>query len=243
MILTVADILKDAMGLIGVIEIDESPTGSEMNTALRAANVMIDRWSTQRLLLRSTASLIIPLVVNKSSYTVGPVGADIIAQKPTKLYSAFVRDGSNNDIYCEIIEYQTYNNLDDKVVSSGNVDYVAYDPGNAQQTTNVGTIYAYHPPASNDTLYLEVDNYLNEFVNFTDTVKFEPAYYEALIYNLAVRLFRYYNDSKAQVPIDIVTIASSALTNLKALNSVKIVSGMDLPGNGGRYNILTDGAN
>lgn len=240
MILQVQDILKDAMGLIGVTEIDETPTPSEFNLALRTANVMIDRWSSQHLLLRSTSILQIVCVPGKASYTVGLVGADITANKPIEILSGYWRNATGNDNPIEIFNIQTFNNLPDKAVSTGDPLYVSYDPGSSQQSSQKGTISVYFIPVRNDTIFLEVDNYLSEFVNFTDVVSFEPAYYEALIYNLAVRLFRSFNDPKVQIPIDIMYVANNSINNLKAMNSVSIVAGMDLPGKGGKYNIFTD---
>jgi hypothetical protein len=60
-------------------------------------------------------------------------------------------------------------------------------------------------------------------------VAFEPAYYEALIYGLAVRLFRRYSDDKTPVPQDLASIAHESLKNLKNLNSERIPSMLDLP--------------
>lgn len=228
------------MGLIGAIAIDEVPTASEYNQALRTANVMIDRWSTQRLLLRSTTALVVPLVAGVQSYTIGPVGCAITSAKPIKLYSAFYRDSANVDYPVEVIETVTFNNLTDKALSVGPVMYVSYEPGDAQQVAGKGTINVYLTPDQAYSLHLEVDNYLNEFVNLTDTVTFEPAYYEALIYNLAVRLFRYYREASIPVPMDIQLIANGSLSNLKTMNDVNVIAGMELPGKVSSYNIYSD---
>lgn len=242
MMVLVQDILKDALGLTGAIAIDETPTTSEYTHALRTANVMIDRWATQRLLLRSTTPISFPLVANKASYTIGASGSDITGSKPTKVYSAFFRDQSNIDTPLDLIDITTYNNLSDKDVSAGNPMYLAYDPGEAQQSVQKGTFYVYYMPSdATNTIYAEVDCYLTEFVNLTDVVTFEPAYYEALIYNLATRLFRYYRSAATPVPLDIMMIAQNSINNLKAMNSVTMTAGMELPGKVGKYNIYTDG--
>ena len=239
MVLLVQDILKDAMSLIGVIAGDEVPDTSQYALALRTANVMIDRWASQRLLLRSTTTLTIPLVVGQPSYTIGVSGADVTSPKPIKLYSAFTRDDNNFDTPIEIITQFQYNELSDKTVQ-GQPVYVAYDPGDTQQTINKGTVFVYYAPFSADTLYVECDNYLTEFVNLTDAVSFEPAYYEALIYNLAVRLFRYYRDASITIPIDISTIAQNSINNLKAMNAVLLTASMEFPGKFSKWNIYTD---
>jgi hypothetical protein len=244
MILQVQDILRDAMGLIGVIEIDESPTSSEMAYALRTANVMLDSWSSQRLLLRSTTPLTIPLTAGKASYTVAPsITADVNAQKPIKIISAYLQDGISGNINdnLEVIEYSTYNSLEDKDVAFGQPIYVAYDPGMTQQAVQAGTVYVYFTPDRSYVLKLECDAYLTEFVNLTDSVTLEPAYYEALIYGLAARLFRKYNTAQASIPQDIVGLASSSLTHLKTMNSVQVIAAMEFPGKASNWNVYTDG--
>lgn len=240
MILTVGDVLKDAMGLCNATEIDETPSASDMDVALRAANVMLDRWASQNLLLRSDTTVSFSTTVNKASYTVAASGADITAAKLIRVHSGYVTSG-NIDYPLDIITKEMYNNLDDKGVSVSRPMYVAYDPGAAQQTVQTGTIYLYYTPDKVYPVKLEATAYFTEFVNFTDTVTFEPAYYEALIYGLAVRLFRRYADDKTPVPQDLMNIASESLKNLKNMNSERVPAMLDIPGVRGIYNVLTDG--
>jgi len=241
MTLTVAEVIKDARGLIHVIAIDEAPTVSEYNQALRTANVMMGRWATQRLILRSTTELSFQLVAGTSSYTVAPSGAAITAAKPVNITSGYITDAANLDTPIEVIDMVTYNNLFDKNVSPGKPRYVAYEPGVSQQIVSTGTIYVYYKPDTSYTLNLSVDSFLTEFTATTDVINFEPTYYEALIYNLAVRLFRYYRDATIPVPADILEIAKNSLNNLKTMNNVPTYAGCDIPTNSGKYNIYTDG--
>ena len=133
-----------------------------------------------------------------------------------------------------------YDNLSDKDVATGQPMYVAYDPDAAQQTAQKGTLYLYYTPNKVYSVTLEASVYFTEFLNFTDAVSFEAVYYEALIYNLAVRLFRRYADDKTPIPADIVHIASESVKNLKNLNAERVPAAMDLPGQKGTYNALTD---
>jgi len=240
MIVGVSNIITDAMSLIGATAIDETPTSSELALGLRTLNMMVDRWSTQRLMLRSTTPISFPLVAGQAVYTIGLSGAQITAAKPLKLYSAFYRDSSSVDQPIDIIDVSDYNAMPDKSISTGPPEYVAYDPGAAQQTSNVGTLSLYLTPDQAYTLFLETDAYLTEFVAVTDTVTFEPAYYEALVYNLAERLFRHFHRSEEQIPADILRIANASMNNLKTLNAVQIVAGLDLPGKISTFNIYSD---
>jgi len=239
MIVVVSDILKDAMGLCNATEIDETPSSSEMATALRAANVMLGRWAAQSLLVRAGTTITFNTIANQAAYTIGASGADITAAKPLRINSGTVADGSI--VYpLDVFTQEMYNNLGDRGVAVGRPIYVAYDPGAAQQAVHTGTLSLYYTPNKVYSVVLEGTIYFTEFANMTDTVAFEPAYYEALIYGLAVRLFRRYNDDKTPVPMDIVNIAHESLKSLKNLNAERVPAMMDLPGIGGRYNVLTD---
>lgn len=240
---TAQGIITDAMSLFGAVAIDETPTTSELNLGLRVANAMIDRWASRRLLLRATVSVTVPLTTNKAAYTVGASGADVIFVKPAKLISGYLRDSGNNDVPLEVIDKSIYDTFGDKAVSTGKPEYVAYDPGLAQQAAQKGTFYFYYTPSTNYTAYLDVDAYLTEFANLSDNVSFEPAYYEALIYNLAVRLFRHYREASIPIPADIQLIANNTLSDLRSLNSVPFIAGMEFPGKVSKYNIYTDGDN
>jgi len=238
MILQVQDMLKDAMGLIGATEIDETPSSSEMLTALRIANIMLDRWSSQQLLLRSTSTLTIPITSGKASYTIGNLGGDITSKKPISLISGFIRYPAGIDLEVKILTNQQYDDLSIKTISSS-PEYVIYYPGESQQPQHLGTITLYPVPNKDCTLICKVYVNLNEFTNLTDEVMFEPMYYEALIYNLAARLFRRYHAS-GEIPADIVAIASNAIQNIKQTNSTRIIAKSDFSCNS-KYNVYTDG--
>lgn len=242
MILQVQDILKDAMGLIGVIEIDETPSASDMSLALRVCNMMLDRWSSQRLMLRSETEITFTLTGGKAEYTIGPVGCDITTPRILSVQSGYVTD-AQTDHPIEIITRTLYDTMEDKNVSTSRPIYVAFEAGAAQQAVPKGTLFFYYTPDKNYPVLLQCDTYLNEFVNFTDTVTFEPAYYECIVYNLAVRLFRFYNTAKMQIPPDIVMIANNSLSNIKTLNNSPIIAAIEVPGKMTRYNIYTDNPN
>ena len=242
MILQVQDILKDAMGLIGVIEIDETPSSSDMNLALRVCNMMLDRWSSQHLMLRSETEITFTVTGGKAEYTIGPTSSDITAPRILSVHSGYVTD-AQTDHPIEIITRAVYDNMQDKNISQSRPIYVAFEAGSAQQTVPKGTLFFYYTPDKSYPVLLQCDTYLNEFVNFTDTVTFEPAYYECIVYNLALRLFRFYNSAKMPVPADIVMIANNSLSNIKTLNNSPVLASIEVPGKLTRYNIYTDNPN
>ena len=240
--MTVQDILVDAMGLIGATAIDETPTTSELNVALRAANVMIGRWSSQHLLLRAVGPLIFTLTPGKASYNIGLVGADITEPKIIAIKGGTVTDNSI-DFSLEAVSIDLYNAMQNKSLVTARPIYVAYDPGYAQQANQIGTIYFYSCPDKAYTVNLDTDYYLTEFNALADNVTFEPAYYEAIVYNLATRLFRRFHSKDSAVPEDIMSIAAESLKNLKNMNSVPQLALIEIGGASPRYNVFTDGYN
>lgn len=241
MTLTVQQVLTDALSLCGGVAIDETPTSSELNLALRIANVMIDRWSGSPNLLRSTTGDTLTMTAGKYIYSIGSsaTSPDFATSKPVRLINAFIRDSGNNDTPLDIITKIQYDAIEDKT-SQGEPIVVHYDPGAAQQASNVGTLYFYNSPDSAYTLYLESDKYLSEFTNLSDTVTFDPVYYEALIYNIAMRLFRHFRGNESQIPADIVNIANSSMKIVENMNATQPVAKIDVMGTGGKYNVYTD---
>ena len=237
----VLSLLMDALSLVGANAADEPGTNSDVQLALRVCNSMLGRWSAQRLLLRSTTTIQFALTPGKRFYTVAPSGADVVSVKPSRIFSAYYTQVGQIDTPLDIITREEYDNLGDALMSSGPPMYVMYDPGSSQQTTQTGTIYIYLIPDSAYTLHLEADTPLTQFINVLDTVTFEDAYLEPIIYNLAVRLWRHFHPGKETVPIDIEGIAVSGMNVLRTLNAVRIQASCDLPGSsGGVYNIFTD---
>lgn len=241
MILTVGTLISDALSLAGAVAGDEIPTPGESQLALRVANVMLGSWSASRTLMRSTAPIDFVMTAGKFKYTIGQVGCDITQVTPTGIFSAYYTDQGKIDTGIELVSLEMYNSLSDKDVSTGPPMYMAFDPGDTQQTTKKGTLYVYMMPDSAYPTHLEADTYITEFVNLSDNVIFDRVYYEALIYGLAVRLFRHFHGVSVQVPADLLAIASHSLDKLKALNAVIPRMTSDLPGKRGAYNIYVDG--
>jgi hypothetical protein len=240
--LQVQDIIKDAMGLCGAIKMDEAPTVSEYLLGIRALNVMVDKWSGSTILVRSREEDTFPLVAGQSSYTIGLVGADLTADKPLRVDHAYIRDSTGNDEALVLGTKEQYDGMGDKY-TEGRPELIAYDPGLSQQSEGKGTLFLYPTPDSADTYTLALTSYkyVSEFSDWTDTITFEPVYYEPLIYGLALRLFRHFHPSATAIPADIAAGAAAGILTLETLNAVQKIAYLDLPGvRGGTYNIYTD---
>lgn len=240
--LKVQDIIIDAMNLIGVIAINETPSSAEMQVGLRTLNMMLDRWSANRLMLRSTSSAALPLTAGKYIYTIGAPTSDFTSSKPLRLENVFMRDNNGVDYSIDILPQSAYDALQDKSYNQSVPAAVYYDPGATQQAVNEGTFYVYPIPdaALLYTLHIDYDEYLTEFSTLTAIITFDPAYYEALVYGLAVRLYRrYHTDTAKSIPEDIIAMSAAALKTIENMNSVQARASMDIPGKVSTFNIFT----
>jgi hypothetical protein len=239
---TVTDVIKGAMSVIGVIAMDEAPSASEMQTGLRVLNTMLEHWSAQSLMVRASVLENFPISKNVAAYTIG-IGGTFNTFKPYDVLYGYTRDINGNDRNVEVITKQRYDSFEDKTISASIPDYLAYDPGLTQQSSQLGTIYLYpFPDQDTYTLFMASQKMLTDFTGITDTVTFEPMYSEALSYNLAVRLWRLFRPITQSIPLDIIHFAEDSLRTIQRVNSTIPRASMDLPGQktGTGYNILSD---
>ena len=238
--LTVQELLIDAMSLIGATAIDETPTTSELNLGLRVANMMIDRWSSMPLMLRSTDTLSFVANPGQAVYSIGEYGADINSKKPIKVFSGFVRDQGKVDYPLDIVDKSVYDSLQDKDISTGRPTMLIYDPMGTEQWTPYGNIILYYTPDQTYTVYFDCTRDVCEFEDLEDTVDFEPIYYEALKYGIAVRLFRHFHAVSVPIPADLLKMEADTLRAIYSMNNRTILSASDFPQRGGKYNVYTD---
>lgn len=240
MTLTVADILRDALLEVGAVEKNELPDPDELQDAMRKLNMMLNLWAARRLLVRAVTKESFALTAGKYQYTIG-VGGNFNTGKPLRIVSAFIRDTNNFDTDLEIISPQDYDSLEDKILSTARPEYLAFDPGPAQQTTQTGTIYIASPPDVAYTLFIKEQKFFTEAAAGNDPWTFEPEYSEPIVTNLAVRLWRQYHDWNTGVPLDLKELAKDGLSALRTLNHVQLTAATDLPGSSRAYNIYTGG--
>jgi hypothetical protein len=235
------DIVKDALHIIGAIGLDDQPVPREISICLSSMNAMLEQWSAQKLIVRASTVQDLALTANKASYTIG-TGGELNTVKPISIQSCYVRDLSNVDHRVDICTVEQYDNFEDKTVSSSVPEYLAYDPGVTQQAAQLGTIYLYPIPDMAYTLHLHSFKALTDFTTITDNVTFEPMYNEALVYNLATRIWRKFKPLETSIPQDILYLAEESLRTIQKIVSTTPPASCDIPGvkRDNSYNILSD---
>lgn len=239
MIITVGQLITMALDTIGAVQLDEAPSPGELTNGLKRLNLMLDAWSVDGLMVPGTLMEQFPLVPGKNAYTIG-IGSDFNTPKPSGLTDAFIRDNSKLDSGLDIVSMDEWNGYGDKELSSGRPRSIYYDEGLAQAAVQTGVIWLYPIPDAAYTLFLGQRKALTEFAGLTDVVSFQTAYHEALLYNLALRLYRSYFKHSRPIPGDIAALARDSKTLVERMNDERLHMASDLPAKKGPYNITTD---
>lgn len=227
MAVQVKKLFREALSIVTSSILDDLEM-EDYNACMATANFMLDTWSAQNLIVRATKQENFPLAADINEYTIG-VGATFNTDKPIRIVNAFIRDSSNTDYPIEIVGKDVYDNYLDKTNSRGMPVSICYDAGDTQQDSQKGTIFVYFTPDQAYSLFIESYKYFKEFDSINDVVTFEPAYFEAIIWNLAERLWPKYNRSKP-VSGDIRRMARQTLRAVENMNSNTPRMTTDLPG-------------
>jgi len=239
------DLVRASMRLIQVSAVDTDLTASELKDGIESLNRMLDSWSVDELMLYQVIRETFPLVPNQNPYSIG-IGGDWNTVRPTKIVGAYLTLTNSSipvDYPMQVLEFDDYNAIRLKTLSTNFPGYLYYQPSfpvasayiypvyapNAQSGTSPGTItitsWKPLPIISDPTAYIELP----------------PGYWEAIVFNLAVRIAEEYQFDMRPTTVQ---LAVSALKRLKRINQrtqtlrtdVALMNTSQL-----RYNIYSDG--
>lgn len=206
--MTIGELLKSSLRLIGAIAPGETPSADEMADALTALNVMLKGWSTKRLLINATTLENFPLITGTTAYTIG-TGGTFNTARPTKILSAFVRS-SGIDYPVEVYaERRRYDEHPDKT-ATGMPCELLYVPSYA-----LGYVYPYPVPDQAYTIFLELLKPLSELSGYVSEISLPAEYLRALKYNLAIELAPEYG---ATPSMDVYGVAKESMADVKRMN-------------------------
>ena len=92
---TARDIITEALLDLGVLAEGETPTSIQANGALKKLNALLDSWSLDNLMIYGTTANQMPLIANKTFYTIG-TGGDLNIPRPNNIISASVYDNTQS---------------------------------------------------------------------------------------------------------------------------------------------------
>lgn len=229
--MTVRDLIKSSLRIIGAIASGETPSADESADALTTLNGILGSWSNQSLLVPSKAREVFSLVAGTQSYTIGPSGT-FNTTRPIKILSAaIIPAGQNYENTVDVYTQQQWAQIVSKDVS-GNPTAI-YPEG----TYPLETLNVYPKPSAADQLVIYSMKPLTAFASLNDEITLPAGYDRALKYNLAVELAAEYGK---QLTGEVLGIASNSKSEIEALNSEPVYLTSDaLFINKKSYNIMT----
>jgi len=216
-----AAVVTDALIDLGVLEPGDTLSASDGALGLRALNKFISSLATQNLSFPFIEREVFPVVAGRSTYTIGPVGADFITIRPQSLTGAGLlmpTTGATTgrlEIPRGLLTDDAYANIRLKDMQAALWTDVYYQPTYA---AGLGSVYLW--PTPNSTIYdlvLYRGDVVQGFANLTTSYDFPPGYAELLQFNLEKRLCRVYGKSREWGPLD-DDLARDALRLVKRQN-------------------------
>jgi hypothetical protein len=204
--MTVQELIKASLRLIGAIATGETPTDAELQDGMSALNLLIKGWSNKAHLVYYETEDTHTLVSGTSQYTIGS-GATINTTRPIKIIRAFVQVG-NIDYPLDIIGEQQYREIGIKTYSA-TPGWLYYNPGYAN-----GEINLY--PAGSGTLYLYSKKVLTTYTALTTSISEPEGLERAMKYNLAIELAPEYGVEPSGA---VIKVAEESRADIEALNA------------------------
>lgn len=237
--MTIRDLVKGSLRLLGVLASGEEPTAAEAEDALNSLNSMIGSWRNERLMAYAVLPKSFPFVAGKKSYTIGP-GGDWDTERParvTKVQLTYTQTGTADPLNLPVamLDLDQYQRI---VVpeTASSIPQVCYvDDGFPART-----IYFYTVPTEVYSVVLFCWVGIETFATLDDVIELPDGYERALRYGLAVELAPEYG---LEPSATVAANAVSARATIKSYNMPCLIMGMDraLVRGGGAFNWLTGG--
>lgn len=193
------EVIYLALRKLGVIEIGDTPDADTINNAAMSLNLLIKQMSTDGLKLWKVSELIVPLIANQTTYTLGGSSSALmydalaptvaIIDKPLKVIQGFYRNISVTpyiDTPVMVMSKQEYNVLGSKF-STGTANTILYDPRQLN-----GVLYVYLTPDANASanlqLHLVAQMPLGDISTSSSIPDFPNEWMNCLVWNLADQL-------------------------------------------------------
>ncbi len=235
--MTVLDLITLALKQAGVVGIGQSVQAEDANDSLTLLNAMLGQWAVKRWLVYALQDVSLTST-GAASYTYGP-GGNFNVASTDHLESAYMRllnatSPQEPDFPLDLItSYEDWGRIRLKTLTTW-PQYVFFDG----QYPLANVYFWPIPTAGLYQMHLITKTPLTAFTGLTQTINLPPAYQEALLYNLGLRLRTAY-----QLPPDpqLNALAAQALSTLRYSNAQ--IPRLRLPSEvptGGWYNPFND---
>lgn len=207
---TVAELIRGAFGVLGVLAASESPGAAEQADGLEALNDMLDSWAGERLVLHATLRSTHTLTPALSPHTIG-TGGTFATTRPVRVDRAsIVLAGSpGSETPLPILSDAEWQNTQGKTTSGTPVALWI------ETAHPLEKLWLNPVPNAADTLVLYSWQQLGRFASAATTVDLPPGYSRALRFNLAKELGPEYGVALSAEAMD---IANESKATLKRVN-------------------------
>lgn len=188
---TTLDIITQAFLEVGAFATSESIPAADAQDALGKLNRMLDAWRNERLMLYQLTRETFNLVASQQSYTIGS-GGNFNTNRPLSIERAGVEVQSTNpvtELPVDIVSDAEWQQIRVKAITSTYPRKLWVQGG-----MPLVTLWVWPVPSEVNklVLYSWPGALLAQFAALTTTLSLPPGYEEALISNLAMRLYPSY---------------------------------------------------
>lgn len=210
--LTVSKLLELAMKDAGIIGNGQTPNADDTETALDTLNQLLALWRTSKLEVYCLQKIVLPIVTNQVSYTIGP-GGDLDIERPVSVDAAAWRNGTlQSDMLYRLrllTDLAAWQNITNQTISAWPASAL-YEP-----TFPKATLYVWPQPSSGQ-IELTAKAYMPINLVIGDEIMLPPEYAAPIRFNLAKWICAAFG---APLRPDIASLARSTLRSLKRSNN------------------------
>ena len=195
-------IIGIALRKLRVIQDGQIPNAIDINSGNQALNMLMKNWQVQGLILSLYQQIAVPMVQGQSVYTIGPVSADLVIQRPVQvLDGSFYRRTVSSvvtDTPLKLLSRQAYEQISTKSVQ-GSPNSIFYAPTidiavaaplyPTSPSIGWGTLYIYYNPInSTDVVYINTRRAVQDVIDGGDEVDLPQEWFMPLVWGLAAQL-------------------------------------------------------
>lgn len=196
----VRDVCTQALRELGVIAAEDTPSASDILTAIAALNRLLDQWAAERLMIYKISRTTFALSSGDQSYTVGS-GGNFNVARPIKIDHFTIYDdtaATPDEVSLEELTDDAYALIRQKTATSTEPIYFYYNP-----TFPLGTLFLWPSPTSDDltgALYApeQVSEFPETAAGLATAISQPPGYRRMLVKNLAMEMAPSFERSPTQ---------------------------------------------
>lgn len=181
---TATQIIGSALRRLGVLDPSENLEATMAETGLIDLNALLSAWKLSKLYVYTWTNTTFNLIPGQATYTFGPTGDFVIAQKPS-LFDDYATIRSTVDYIVEMISGTAYSTFTYKQTAMPVPEYAYYDAGS-------GRIVFYGTPSSNYPITFRIGVTTGSFADLTTDYDLPDGYERAISLSLAEDLAESY---------------------------------------------------